>query len=67
MAHKVVFLDRDGTINEEMGYVNPWAVRPSPRSGQAIQLISQHQFKTVVTNHLGRGYFPETLVIRFKR
>jgi D-glycero-D-manno-heptose 1,7-bisphosphate phosphatase len=66
MTHKGVFLDRDGTINEEVGYLNHLErFILLPRAAQAIQLLNQHQFKTVVvTNQSGvaRGYFPETLV-----
>lgn len=61
-----VFLDRDGTLNEEIGYVNhpsrfqvyPWAV-------EAVTLLNQAGFATVVlTNQSGvaRGYFDEALV-----
>lgn len=66
MGRKVVFLDRDGTINEEVGYLNHLErFVLLPRVAQAIRLLNQHQFKTVVvTNQSGvaRGYFPETLV-----
>jgi D-glycero-D-manno-heptose 1,7-bisphosphate phosphatase len=61
-----VFLDRDGTLNEEIGYVNhpsrfqvyPWAV-------EAVTLLNRAGFATVVlTNQSGvaRGYFDESLV-----
>jgi len=66
MAHRAVFLDRDGTINEEVGYVNHCErFYLLPRAGQAIRLLNGHHFKTVVvTNQSGvaRGYFPESLV-----
>ncbi|RPI99856.1 MAG: HAD family hydrolase, partial [Deltaproteobacteria bacterium] len=66
MAHKVVFLDRDGTINEEMGYVNhAERFHLLPRTGEAIRLLNGHHFRTVViTNQSGvaRGYFPESVV-----
>jgi D-glycero-D-manno-heptose 1,7-bisphosphate phosphatase len=66
MANKVVFLDRDGTINEQMGYVNHIdRFHLLPRVGQAIRLLNQHGWKVVViTNQSGvaRGYFPESLV-----
>jgi D-glycero-D-manno-heptose 1,7-bisphosphate phosphatase len=66
MANKAVFLDRDGTINEEMGYVNHIErFHLLPRVGQAIRLLNQHKWKVVViTNQSGvaRGYFPESLV-----
>ncbi|NWF93745.1 MAG: HAD family hydrolase [Syntrophaceae bacterium] len=66
MPNRAVFLDRDGTINEEMGYVNHLErFVLLPRVGQAIRLLNEYGFKTVViTNQSGvaRGYFPESLV-----
>ena len=66
MAHRAVFLDRDGTINEEMGYVNHLErFRLLPRAGKAIRLLNQNGIKAVVvTNQAGvaRGYFPESLI-----
>lgn len=61
-----VFLDRDGTIAEEVGYLNhasrfrmfPWAVGALQRLNEAGYPV------VVVTNQsgVGRGYFPESLV-----
>lgn len=66
MAYKAVFMDRDGTINEEVGYVNHLErFTLLPRVGQAIRLLNQHEIKTVIiTNQSGvaRGYFPESLI-----
>jgi D-glycero-D-manno-heptose 1,7-bisphosphate phosphatase len=66
MANQAVFLDRDGTINEEVGYVNHIdRVFLLPRSAEAIRLLNQNGLKAVVvTNQSGvaRGYFPESLV-----
>jgi D-glycero-D-manno-heptose 1,7-bisphosphate phosphatase len=66
MAHKAVFLDRDGTLNEEVGYVNHLdRFILLPRVGEAIRLLNEHGFKAVViTNQSGvaRGYFPESLI-----
>jgi len=66
MGHKAVFLDRDGTLNEEVGYVNHLErFRLLPRVAPAIRLLNRFQFKVVViTNQSGvaRGYFPESLV-----
>ena len=66
MAHKAVFLDRDGTLNEEVGYVNHIErFYLLPRVGRAIRLLNQQGWKAVViTNQSGvaRGYFPESLV-----
>jgi len=66
MGHRAVFLDRDGTINEEVGYVNHLErFVLLPRVAEAIRLLNQHGLKAVViTNQSGvaRGYFPESLV-----
>ncbi len=68
MGNRAVFLDRDGTINEEMGYMNHLErFVLLPHVGQAIRLLNQNGLKAVViTNQSGvaRGYFPESLVHR---
>ncbi len=62
-----VFLDRDGTINEEMGYVNHISrFQMLPRAAEAIRLLNKNGLKVVVaTNQSGpaRRYFPEGLII----
>ena len=61
-----VFLDRDGTINEEMGYINHvdrFVLLPS--AAAAIRRINESGLKAVVvTNQSGvaRGYFPKELI-----
>jgi D-glycero-D-manno-heptose 1,7-bisphosphate phosphatase len=66
MSHPAVFLDRDGTINEEMGYINHVSrFRLLPQVGPAIRRLNEAGFKVViVTNQSGaaRGYFPAPLV-----
>jgi D-glycero-D-manno-heptose 1,7-bisphosphate phosphatase len=66
MNQGAVFLDRDGTINEEMGYINHLnRFVLLPRAAAAIRRLNQAGLKVVVvTNQSGaaRGYFPETLV-----
>jgi len=61
-----VFLDRDGTINEEMGYINHLSrFVLLPRTGAAIKRLNDAGVKVVVvTNQSGaaRGYFPSSLV-----
>ncbi len=61
-----VFLDRDGTINEEMGYINHLSrFRLLPEAAPAIRLLNDAGLMVVVvTNQSGaaRGYFPATLV-----
>lgn len=61
-----IFMDRDGTLSHEVGYVNhlsrfklfSWTV-------DAVRLINRSDFLAiVVTNQAGvaRGYFPESLI-----
>jgi D-glycero-D-manno-heptose 1,7-bisphosphate phosphatase len=61
--HRAVFMDRDGTICEEVGYLDSIErFRLIPRSGAAIRLLNHRGFKAVVvTNQSGvaRGYFSE--------
>ena len=56
-----VFLDRDGTINEQMGYVNHLSrFHLLPGVGQAINNLNQYGLPVVVvTNQSGiaRGYY----------
>lgn len=63
---RAVFLDRDGTIIREVGYVDkPSKVELLPRSVGAIRTLNQAGFQVVVvTNQSGvaRGYFTEEMV-----
>jgi D-glycero-D-manno-heptose 1,7-bisphosphate phosphatase len=65
-GHIAVFLDRDGTICEEVGYIDSIErLRLIPRSAAAIKLLNDRGFKVVgVTNQSGvaRGFFPEELL-----
>jgi D-glycero-D-manno-heptose 1,7-bisphosphate phosphatase len=64
--NKAVFLDRDGTINEEVGYLTDLSrLRLIPGAGAAIKRLNHAGYKVIlVTNQSGvaRGYFPESLV-----
>lgn len=64
--HKAVFLDRDGTVNAEVGYLRDLAdLRLIPGAGTAIKRFQEAGLKVIlVTNQSGvaRGYFPESLV-----
>ncbi len=66
MGDRAVFLDRDGTLIEEVGYLSRIEeFRLLPRVGEAIRLLNRHQLKAIViTNQSGvaRGYFPESFV-----
>lgn len=60
---RAVFLDRDGVINEEVGYLRRAAdFRLLPRAAAAIRLLRKHGWRViVVTNQSGvaRGYYSE--------
>ena len=66
MSRRAIIMDRDGTVCEEVGYVNHVdRVRLLPRSAAAIQAANDAGFQTVVvTNQAGvaRGYFAEVLI-----
>ena len=61
-----VFLDRDGTINEEMGYIKHIDRGGRiPGAAVAIRNINESDLKAVVvTNQSGvaRGYFPKEFI-----
>jgi len=69
--NRAVFLDRDGTINEEMGYINHIdRFTLLPGTAKAIRLINANGLKAVVvTNQSGvaRGMFTESLVEEIHR
>lgn len=66
MKRAAVFLDRDGTINEQMGYINHLSrFHLLPGVAQAIKHLNDQSIPVfVVTNQSGlaRGYFPATLL-----
>ncbi len=66
MTDRAVFLDRDGTLIEDVGYLNRLEqIRLFPWSIDAVRLLNRAGFRAiVVTNQAGvaRGYFPETFV-----
>jgi D-glycero-D-manno-heptose 1,7-bisphosphate phosphatase len=66
MKRRAVFMDRDGTISEEIGYVNhPSRYRVFPYSAEAVRLLNEAGWLAIlVTNQAGvaRGYFTEDLI-----
>lgn len=66
MKRRAVFIDRDGTISEEVGYINhPSRFRLFPYAASAIKLLNERGWLAViVTNQAGvaRGYFSETMI-----
>ena len=66
MGNKAVFIDRDGTINVNVGYLdNPDDFQMYPGVAEGIKLLQENGFKIIIiTNQSGiaRGYFTvETL------
>lgn len=63
---RAVFMDRDGTVSDEVGYLNHVSrLRVFPFSASAIRKINDASMLAVlVTNQAGvaRGYFPETMI-----
>ena len=63
---RAVFLDRDGTIVEDVGYLHELdKVKFLPGASKAIKLINESGFKVIIiTNQAGvaRGYFTEEAV-----
>ena len=63
---RAVFFDRDGTLNEEVGYLDDLRrFRVYPFAGRAVRQINEAGLLAVVlTNQsgVGRGVFPEELV-----
>lgn len=60
---KVIFLDRDNTINYDPGYLaDPEQVRILPFVIEGLKLLKNHGFEfIIITNQsgIGRGYFTE--------
>ena len=64
--NRAVFIDRDGTISEEVGYINhPSRFRVFPYSAAAIKRLNDAGWLAIlVTNQAGvaRGYFTEDMI-----
>ncbi len=65
-ARRAVFIDRDGTISEEVGYVNHVSrYKVFPFAAEAVRALHEAGWLAVlVTNQAGvaRGYFAEDLI-----
>ncbi len=68
MKRRAVFIDRDGTISAEVGYVNhPSRYKVFPYSAEAVRLLNERGWLAIlVTNQAGvaRGYFAEEMIER---
>ena len=66
MKRAAVFLDRDGTINEQMGYINhPSRFRIIPGAAEAVRRLNDLGYLAIVVSNqsgVARGYYPIELV-----
>jgi len=63
----IVLLDRDGTINEDRGYVHRWEdFAFTPGAAEAIRALNDAGYRVVVVSNqsgVGRGYYTEQDVL----
>ena len=68
MNRPAVFIDRDGTINEQMGYINHISrFVLLPGTAEGIRLLNRHQYLAIIVSNqsgVARGYFPMELIDR---
>ena len=66
-----IFLDRDGTVTDEVGYINHISrARVYPYAPEAVRMLKSTGLPViVVTNQsgVGRGYFTEEIVLQVHR
>lgn len=66
MKNSAVFLDRDGTIIEDVGYINdPDLIKFYPETARALKKLKERGLQlAVISNQSGvaRGYFDEEMV-----
>ena len=71
MKRQAVFLDRDGTVIEEVGYLGRGdGVVLLPGAARAIRTLKENDFLVVVVSNqsgVGRGYFSETDIEKVHR
>lgn len=66
MKRPAVFIDRDGTINEQMGYINHikrFVILDG--TAEAIRILNRNKFLAIIVSNqsgVARGYFPIELV-----
>ncbi|HLF86621.1 MAG TPA: D-glycero-beta-D-manno-heptose 1,7-bisphosphate 7-phosphatase [Nitrospiria bacterium] len=71
MGRIAVFIDRDGTINKESGYIDrPDMIDLIPGSAKAIKIINKMGLNAVVVTNqsgIGRSYFKEESLMEVHR
>ena len=67
MTNKAVFLDKDGTLIENVPYnVNPDLIQLTVGAAQGLGLLHKAGYKLIVISNqagVARGYFPETALL----
>ena len=65
--NKAVFIDRDGTISEEVGYINHASrFKLFPFSASAVKHLNQNGWLAIITTNqagVARGYFSEDVIV----
>lgn len=60
MTNKAIFLDRDGTLNYDYGYIkDPEKVKLFPKVGASLRLLKEYSFKLIIVSNqsgVARGY-----------
>jgi D-glycero-D-manno-heptose 1,7-bisphosphate phosphatase len=66
MKKPAVFIDRDGTINEQLGYINHLSrFVILPGVSEAVRLLNKNNWWAIIVSNQGgvaRGYYPVALV-----
>jgi len=66
MKRPAVFIDRDGTVNEQMGYINHLSrFVMLAGAAEAIRLLNSHRYLAIIVSNqsgVARGYYPIELV-----
>ena len=66
MRKPAVFIDRDGTINEQLGYINHLSrFVILPGVSEAVRLLNKNDWWAIIVSNQGgvaRGYYPMQLV-----
>ncbi len=66
-----IFLDRDGTINEDPGYLtHPSELRLLPGVGEALRLLQEEGFRLVIVSNqsgVARGFLTESMLEEIQR
>jgi histidinol-phosphate phosphatase family protein len=69
--HKIIFLDRDGTINKDEGYTNNVGdYKLLPNTVKGLQNLQNQGYKLIIiTNQsgIGRGYYSENQMHKFNK